>query len=68
MQVYNIASNSPDSSTYTKMTGKLHTMTYLVSVPDPKPTPARIAFSIARGELEAIYTPGEVWGRDYDLL
>ena len=33
---------------------------YLVSVPDPKPTPARIAFSI----LEAIYTPDEVWGQD----
>ena len=25
VQVYNIASNSPDSFTYTKMTGKLHT-------------------------------------------
>ena len=32
----------------------------LVSVPDPKPTPARIAFVI----LEAIYAPDEVWGRD----
>ena len=29
----------------------------LVSVPDPKPTPARI--------LEAIYALDEVWGRDY---
>ena len=44
----------------------------IVSVPDPKPTPAWIAFSIARGEgsfpriiLEAIYAPDEVWGRDY---
>ena len=25
VQVYNIASNSPDSFTYTKMTSKLHT-------------------------------------------
>ena len=33
----------------------------LVSVPDPKPTPARIAFSILRVILEAIYAPGEVW-------
>ena len=32
----------------------------LVLVPDPKPTPVWIAFSI----LEAIYTPDEVWGRD----
>ena len=30
----------------------------LVSVPDPKPTPARIAFSIVHGERH------EVWGRD----
>ena len=37
----------------------------LVSVPDPKPTPARIAFSIARIQLEVIYAPDEVWGRDY---
>ena len=29
----------------------------LVSVPDPKPTPAQIAFSIACVILEAIYTP-----------
>ena len=29
----------------------------LVSVPDPKPTPAQIAFSI----LEAIYALDEVW-------
>ena len=35
----------------------------LVSVPDPKPTPARI--SIPRVILEAIYAPDEVWGRDY---
>ena len=33
---------------------------FLVSVPDPKPTPAWI--------LEAIYVPDEVWGRDYTLL
>ena len=31
----------------------------LVSVPDPKPTPAQIAFSIVI--LEAIYAPDEVW-------
>ena len=37
----------------------------LVSVPDPKPTPARIAFSIAGVILEVIYTPDEVWGLDY---
>ena len=40
----------------------------LVSVPDPKPIPARIAFSIAHVFpyviLEAIYAPDEVWGRD----
>ena len=35
----------------------------LVSVPDPKPTPARIAFSIV--VLEAIYALDEVWGQDY---
>ena len=33
----------------------------LVSVPDPKPTPVRIAFSILRVILEVIYAPGEVW-------
>ena len=32
----------------------------LVSVPDPKPTPAKILFSI----LEVIYTPDEVWGQE----
>ena len=36
----------------------------LVSVSDPKPTPARIAFSCARVILEVIYTPDEVCGRD----
>ena len=36
----------------------------LVSVPDPKPTPARITFSITRIILEVIYVPDEVWGRD----
>ena len=40
----------------------------LVSVPDPKPTPARIAFSFPRVILEAIYVPDEVWGRDYANL
>ena len=35
-----------------------------VDVPDPKPTPARIAFSIVRVILEATYAPDEVWGRD----
>ena len=34
---------------------------YLVSVPDPKPTPAQIAFSIPCVILEAIYAPDEVW-------
>ena len=38
---------------------------HLVSVPDPKPTPAQIVFSIARVILEAIYMPDEVWRRDY---
>ena len=36
---------------------------HLVSVPDPKPTPARIAFPCVI--LEVIYAPDEVWGRDY---
>ena len=35
----------------------------LISVPDPKPTPAQI--SIPRVILKAICTPDEVWGRDY---
>jgi len=35
----------------------------LVLVPDLKPTPAWIAFSIVRGE--ATYAPDEVWGQDY---
>ena len=34
----------------------------LVSVPDPKPTPAQIAFNIVPVILEAIYGPDEVWG------
>ena len=34
----------------------------LVSVPDPKPTPAWIVFSIVLSViLEVIYTPDEVW-------
>ena len=41
-------------------------MMNIVSVPDPKPIPAQIAFSIACVILEAIYAPDEVWGRDYD--
>ena len=36
----------------------------LVSVPDPKSTPARIAFSFPRVILEVIYVLDEVWGRD----
>jgi len=40
----------------------------LVLVPDPKPTPVRIAFSITRifshVILEAIYMPDEVWEWD----
>ena len=35
---------------------------FSVLVPDPKPTPAWIAFSIACVILEAIYAPDEVWG------
>ena len=34
----------------------------LVSVPDPKPTPARITFPHVI--LEVIYALDEVWGRD----
>ena len=41
------------------------TIFILVSVPDPKPTPTQIAFSIARVILKAIYVPDEVWGQDY---
>ena len=40
---------------------------YIVSIPDPKPTPVRIAFSILHVILEAIYAPDEVWGRDYSI-
>ena len=40
----------------------------LVSVPDPKPTPVQIAFSIMHifpcVILEAIYLQDEVWGQD----
>ena len=45
----------------------LCTMYGVVLVPDPKPTPARITFSIIFPHviLEAIYAPDEVWGRDY---
>ena len=32
--------------------------------PRPKPTPAQIAFSIARVILESTYVPAEVWGQD----
>lgn len=39
-------------------------VSYLVSVPDPKPTSVWITFSI----LEVIYTPGEVSERDCKLL
>ena len=37
---------------------------HIVSVPDPKPTPARIGFSITCVILEVIYALEEVWGRD----
>ena len=47
----------------------------LVSVPDPKPTPAQIGlkycdlirhvYCFLRVVLEAIYAPDEVWGQDY---
>lgn len=36
----------------------------VVLVPDSKPTPAQITFTIARIILEVIYAPNEVWGRD----
>ena len=45
----------------------LWTKFILVSVPDPKPPPARNTFSIPRVILEAIHTPDEVWGRDKKL-
>ena len=35
---------------------------YIVLVPDPKPNPACMAFSIVRVILEVIYMPDEVWG------
>ena len=38
-------------------------MAILVSIPDPKPTTAQIAFVV----LEAIYVWDEVWGRDYGI-
>ena len=34
----------------------------LVSVPDPKPTPAWITFSITHRKLKVIYVPDGVWG------
>ena len=37
----------------------------LVFVPDPKPIPAQVAFSIVCIIPEAIYAPDEVWERDY---
>ena len=41
----------------------------LVSVPDQKPTPVRIAFSIVRVILEAIYAPDEdKTSKMYDAL
>ena len=40
---------------------KLCSKSDLVSVPNPKPTPVQITFSI----LQAIHVPDEVWGRDY---
>ena len=45
-------------------TVKLLSIDTSISVPDPKPTPARIAFSIVCVILEVIYVPDEVWGRD----
>ena len=43
-------------------TRPLH-VAWLVSVPDPKPTPARITSSIARYTGCGLYVPDEVWGR-----
>ena len=37
----------------------------IVAVPDPKPTPVQITFSITQGILEVIYTLDEVWEQDY---
>jgi len=34
-----------------------HLLRQLVSVPDPKPTPVRIAFSIARGKRSLVPRP-----------
>ena len=45
----------------TKLFGMLVAINRLVSVPDPKSTPAWIAFSILRPGSN-IYAPDEVWG------
>ena len=50
---------------YTELLAQSVAIFRLVSVTDPKPTPARIAFSIPRVILKAIYMPDEVWGQDY---
>ena len=56
------------ASYYLLMEGKFSVTSLrleVVSVPDPKPTPARIAFSVfLHAILEAIYVLDEVSGRD----
>ena len=41
----------------------IHSDENLVSVPNPKPTPVRIAISITGSDIY-IYVPDEIWGRD----
>ena len=43
---------------------EFHSKPRVVSVPDPKPTLVRIAFSFPHAILEAIYALDEVWGGD----
>ena len=50
---------------YTELLAQSVAIFRLVSVSDPKPTPARIAFNIPHVILKAIYVPDEVWGQDY---
>ena len=55
-----LSSNECERDTQVYITNSEHARYQLVSVPDPKPTPPWIAFSIARVILEAIYAPDEV--------
>ena len=50
---------------YTELLAQSVAIFRLVSVSDPKPTPAQIGFSILLVILKAIYAPDEVWGQDY---